>query len=62
MELCVEKGLNSDTAIEFSTMTILQLTRRFLSSSFWPKKSITEIDHPLSPFTWLHMTFGYLQE
>jgi hypothetical protein len=40
MKLGVEKGLNFGPVIGFSTMT-----RHSVSSSFWPQKLITEMEH-----------------
>jgi hypothetical protein len=45
MKLRVEKGLKFGTS-EFSIMTTLHLTKRYLLNSFWPKKSITEMENP----------------
>jgi hypothetical protein len=48
LKLCVEKGLNVIPTIEFPTVTMLQLTGRSPSSSFWHKNRLLKWNiHPV---------------
>jgi len=59
-DVCKERPELRPT-IGFSTMTMLHLTKRSVSSSFWPKNRLPKWNtHPISPI-WLRMTVACFQ-
>jgi hypothetical protein len=62
MKLCIEKGLNFDVMIGFSTMTVFQLTGCSLPSSFWPKIDYKNGTSTSVPLNWLHILLAALEK